>query len=204
MIQGYPLPSLYRPDLVQIPQIIRVHSLPEADGPLPPASLLWFKLLSTRPTFHPSSSRRPSQDALHPLLCFHTGFSRRSHLIRDTPFPSAAVLSQESASQTQPPRRHQPASWQCGSPSPQVVPFSLQQESVRPPPALPVPRLQHPRGYHFQTGRKAGRGAGHRGSGTSRFSGAPAAPPARASAPVLAPPPSHSTIPTAGRREGLR
>ena len=165
LIQGYLFPSLYRPDLVPIPQIIRVHSLPEADGLFHPRPLLWFKSAFHAPHFPsivppaaPARTRSPSPILPHWVLTSLPPYPPGTPL-----FPSAAVLSQESASQTQPPPPA-PARFLAVrfSPLPKLPPLASNR-SQSGTPALPVPRLQRPRGYHFQTGQKAGRGAGHRG-----------------------------------------
>ena len=135
LIQSYLSPSLHCPDLVQIPQIITVHLLPEADGLFHRRPLLWFKSAfhaphfpSTFPPAAPARTRSPSP--MPSTLGFH---------VAPTLSPGDTLLSFCGCSQPGA-RIPNPAS-QAGTsplpgsavlPSPQVGPLSLQPESVRP------------------------------------------------------------------------
>lgn len=133
LIQGYLFPSLYRPDLVPIPQIIRVHSLPEADGLFHPRPLLWFKSAFHAPHFPsivppaaPARTRSPSPILPHWVLTSLPPYPPGTPLFCGCSQPGVRIPNPASPAGTSP----LPGS--AVLPSPQVAPLSLQQESVRP------------------------------------------------------------------------
>lgn len=186
-VQGCLSPSLYHPDLVLIPQIIRVHSFSEAY--VPSTGVPWSRSnpLSTRPTFHPSSLLPLQPGHGHALLYPppHTEVSGRSHPTPRRQPASLCGCSRQGAripipvspSRTSPRPACRVLSRRAVLHSLQVVPLDPRQSHFSP--ALPIPSAPDPGGHRFQIGQEARRGARHRGQQPgSQLSRALAAPPA--------------------------